>query len=40
MIAFTCPSCCKELKAKDELAGKKVKCPGCGKAAAVPHGVT
>jgi uncharacterized Zn finger protein (UPF0148 family) len=29
-IALSCPSCDKALKVKDELAGKKVKCPGCG----------
>jgi len=27
---LSCPSCEKALKVKDELAGKKVKCPGCG----------
>jgi len=36
MITFTCPSCQKKLSVKDELAGKRVKCPGCGKAIAVP----
>jgi uncharacterized Zn finger protein (UPF0148 family) len=29
-IAVSCPSCDKALKVKDELAGKKVKCPACG----------
>jgi uncharacterized Zn finger protein (UPF0148 family) len=29
-VAFSCPECDKSLKVKDELAGKKVKCPGCG----------
>ena len=30
-ISVTC-KCGKRLKAKDELAGKRVRCPGCGKA--------
>jgi hypothetical protein len=29
-IALSCPACDKSLKIKDELAGKKVKCPDCG----------
>jgi hypothetical protein len=29
-IALSCPACDKALKVKDELAGKKIKCPGCG----------
>lgn len=29
MIA-TCPSCGKQLKVRDELLGKKLRCPGCG----------
>jgi serine/threonine protein kinase len=35
-IRFPCPHCARELKCKPELAGKKVKCPGCGQAAPVP----
>lgn len=31
MIPITCGSCGKKISAKDELAGKKVKCPGCRK---------
>jgi len=37
MIAFPCTHCGKDLKVKDELAGKRVKCPGCRKAVAVPQ---
>lgn len=29
-IQVKCPSCGKTLRAKDELAGKRGKCPGCG----------
>ena len=28
-ISVTCPKCAHALKAKDELAGKKVMCPKC-----------
>jgi hypothetical protein len=34
-ISLTC-ACGKTLRAKDELAGKRVKCPSCGKAVAIP----
>jgi Zn-finger nucleic acid-binding protein len=34
-IAVSCPSCDRELKVKDELAGRKIKCPKCGEAIAV-----
>src|SRR5262245_7902656 len=37
MIVFTCTSCQKKLSAKDDLAGKKIKCPGCGAVASVPR---
>src|SRR5437879_5280096 len=37
MIHLQCPACTKALKLKDELAGKKVKCPACGKPVAVPQ---
>jgi serine/threonine protein kinase len=36
MIAFPCASCQKILSVKDELGGKKVKCPGCGNVSLVP----
>jgi serine/threonine protein kinase len=35
-INFACASCGKSLKVKAELAGKKIKCPGCGKMVAAP----
>lgn len=34
-ISIQCPGCKKKLKAKDELAGKRVKCPGCGQSIAI-----
>jgi serine/threonine protein kinase len=36
MISFSCPQCAKGLKVKDELAGKKAKCPSCGQSVPVP----
>jgi formylglycine-generating enzyme required for sulfatase activity/serine/threonine protein kinase len=36
MISFPCGSCNKQLKVKDVLVGKKVKCPGCGQPVVVP----
>src|SRR5947209_4117206 len=36
VIVFTCTSCSKQLKVKDELAGKKGKCPSCGTQTTVP----
>jgi hypothetical protein len=35
MIHFTCPSCGRALRAKDDMAGKKSKCPGCGHAVSI-----
>ncbi len=35
-LAFACPACGKKLRAKTELAGKRVKCPQCGRAVPVP----
>jgi hypothetical protein len=35
MITFACSACGKSLKIADELAGKRVKCPGCGQLTAV-----
>jgi predicted Zn finger-like uncharacterized protein len=34
-IALSCPACKQALKVKDELAGRKVKCPKCGSVIAV-----
>src|SRR5262245_34629010 len=36
MIALSCPQCAKVLKVKDELAGKKGKCPACGAPVTIP----
>jgi hypothetical protein len=35
-ISVACPSCERELKLKEELAGRKIKCPGCGEPILVP----
>lgn len=35
-IEFRCENCDKKLKVKDELAGKRIKCPGCSSPTAVP----
>lgn len=39
-ISFQChnPGCGKKITAKDEMAGRKAKCPGCGASLQVPHG--
>jgi formylglycine-generating enzyme required for sulfatase activity len=37
MIPLRCGHCGKDLKVRDELAGKKVRCPSCQKAVAVPQ---
>jgi hypothetical protein len=39
-VAFRCPLCRRGLKAKAELAGKKVKCRQCGKPVLVPINLT
>jgi hypothetical protein len=36
VVAFPCPGCAKRLKARANLAGKRVKCPQCGRAVPVP----
>src|SRR5206468_10781389 len=35
-INLQCPGCKKNLKTKDDLVGKRVKCPGCGQLIMVP----
>lgn len=35
-IMFSCPECERDLKLKEELAGRKIKCPGCGASILVP----
>lgn len=37
-IEFRCEKCQKKFKVKDELAGKKIKCPGCKEPTTVPAG--
>jgi Ricin-type beta-trefoil lectin domain-like/Protein of unknown function (DUF1583) C domain len=39
-VSIACSGCRKRLKAQASLAGKKVKCPGCGKAVSVPPAET
>jgi len=36
LVVFACPKCGERVKARANLAGKKVKCPHCGDAAHVP----
>ena len=37
MITHSCPKCEKQLRLRDDLAGKKIKCPECGKVLTVPE---
>jgi serine/threonine protein kinase/predicted RNA-binding Zn-ribbon protein involved in translation (DUF1610 family) len=37
LVTFACTACGKSLKSKAALAGKKVKCPQCGKALVAPQ---
>ena len=37
MIAHSCPKCDKQLRLRDDLAGKKIKCPDCGKVLTIPE---
>jgi len=37
-IMVSCPSCEADLRVKDELAGRRVKCPKCGNAFTIPQG--
>jgi eukaryotic-like serine/threonine-protein kinase len=36
MLALSCSACHKKLSVAENLAGKKIKCPACGQATAVP----
>jgi predicted RNA-binding Zn-ribbon protein involved in translation (DUF1610 family) len=36
VVSFACPGCGNTIKARAALAGKKGKCPQCGKAIQVP----
>jgi serine/threonine protein kinase len=36
MIVVACPACRQKLKVSDDLLGKRVKCPGCGRAIVAP----
>jgi WD40 repeat protein/tRNA A-37 threonylcarbamoyl transferase component Bud32 len=36
MISFSCPHCGRGLKAKEPLAGRSLRCPGCQQAVTVP----
>ena len=38
MVRFACPSCGRKFATKAELAGKKVRCNGCGAGVRVPQG--
>src|SRR5262249_53824345 len=40
MIDFSCSACGKSLKAKESLAGKRIKCPTCGKGVVVAAAAT
>lgn len=35
-IRFPCPQCARTLRVKDELAGKRIRCPNCSSATTVP----
>ena len=37
VIEFSCPHCGRELKLKDEAAGKRGRCPGCRNVITVPQ---
>ncbi|MBP88108.1 MAG: hypothetical protein CMJ64_15550 [Planctomycetaceae bacterium] len=40
MIRFQCPSCQRQINAKDTAAGTASKCPGCGAPVKVPPGIS
>ncbi|HXG10335.1 MAG TPA: hypothetical protein VNK04_11275 [Gemmataceae bacterium] len=35
-LQITCPTCRRKLRVRDELEGKRIKCPGCARTLAVP----
>jgi hypothetical protein len=37
-VTFRCPSCQRKFSTKPEMAGKKIRCNGCGKGVRVPQG--
>lgn len=37
-IGVSCKTCEKTIRVRDDLAGKRIKCPGCGQVLAVPAG--
>ncbi len=39
-ISVVCSGCDKKLTVKDDLAGRRIKCPACGEAVAVPAAKT
>jgi WD40 repeat protein len=39
MLDFPCPNCGQKLRAREDLAGRRVRCPKCGAAAPVPEDV-
>jgi predicted RNA-binding Zn-ribbon protein involved in translation (DUF1610 family) len=38
-ISFDCTTCGRKLKVEDEMAGRRVRCPGCGAVLEVPQSV-
>ena len=38
MVRFRCPSCRRKFATKAGLAGKKIRCTGCGAGVRVPEG--
>src|SRR5438270_8920383 len=37
-VSFGCHNCGKQLQARDEFAGRRLKCPGCGTILTIPGG--
>src|SRR5436309_15442867 len=36
-IAFSCPKCDADIKVRDEMAGRRMRCANCGNATTVPE---